>query len=74
VVAGAGLSLGARERVLLARLGMKEHREVAADREIAEAEKLVGIGADDDPVAVADGATEQSIANRTAHEITLHVC
>ena len=74
VIAGAGLSLGPRERMLLARVGMEEHREVAADREIAEGEKLAGIGADDDPVAISDGATEQSITNRTAHEISLHRC
>ena len=60
--------------MLFARLGMKEHREVAADREIAEGEQLAGIGADDDPVAISDGATEQSITNRTAHEISLHRC
>ena len=74
VVAGAGLALGARERMFFARFGMKEHREVAADREIAEGEKLAGIGADDDPVAISDGATEQSITNRTADEIALHRC
>jgi hypothetical protein len=72
VVAGTRLALGARERVLFARLRMKEHREVAADREIAEGEKLAGIGADDDPVAISDASTEQSITNRTTHEITLH--
>ena len=74
VVARAGLALGARERVLLARVRMQEDGEVAADRQIAEGEQLAGIGADDDPVAIAHRATEQSITNRAAHEITLHRC
>ena len=74
VVAGAGLALGARERVLLVRLGMEEHREVAADGEVAERAQLVGIGADDDPVAVADRQAEQCVANRAADQIALHLC
>jgi hypothetical protein len=74
VIAGAGLSLCPRQRMLFARVGMEEHREVAADREIAQGKKLAGIGADDDPIAISDGATEQAITNRTAHEISLHRC
>ena len=36
VIAARGLALGARERVLLVRFGMKKNREILADRTVAE--------------------------------------
>ena len=64
VVAAPALALGARERVFLARLGMQEHREIAADRAKAVARHLLGRRADDDIVAVGDG--RPSSLSRTA--------
>ena len=55
-VALAVLALGARERVLLARLGVQEHREIAPDRPVARRQHRLGRRADDDPVAVDDRA------------------
>jgi hypothetical protein len=43
VVAGSGLALGARERVLLARLGIEENREVAADSDVAGVAQRIGV-------------------------------
>ena len=71
-IAGRGLALGAREGVLLVRLGMEEHREVGADRLIAGREQRVDVGADENPVAVDDRQAEQCVANRAADEIALH--
>ena len=53
-IARAGLALGARERVLLARVGMKEHRKVAADGDVALLAQLLDVGADQDPIAIDD--------------------
>src|SRR5207253_2707785 len=62
----------AREGVLLVRLGVEEDREVAADGNISGRAHRLDVGADDDPVAIADGASEKRIAHRTAHEKTSH--
>jgi hypothetical protein len=71
-VAGRALAFGARQRVFLARLGMQEHREVAAHRQEALGHHLFGRGADHDPVAIAAGPAQQRIADRAADEKGLH--
>jgi len=72
VVAGTGLALGARERVFFARRGVEKDGEVAPDRDVAGGAELVGIRADDDPIAIAWRQTEQSVTNGAADEIALH--
>ena len=71
-IARAGLALGARERVLLVRVRMQEHREVAADGDVAVVEHVLDVGADDDPVAIDDRMAEQRIAHRAADEVAFH--
>ena len=71
-IAAPVLALGARERVLVARVGMQEHREVLADRRVARREHDLRRRADDDPVAVADGASEQLVAHRAADAVDAH--
>jgi hypothetical protein len=71
-VAGRGLALGARQRVLLARARMEEDGEVAADGTETQRRQLVRRRADDDPVALADGQTEQFVAERAADLKYLH--
>ena len=72
LVARAGLALGAREGVLVARLRVQEDREVLADRLEAQREHVVRRGADDDVVAVVHGQAEQRITHRAADEVDLH--
>ena len=72
VIARAGLSFGAGQGMLLARLRMEEDREIAADGQVPGGAELVGIGADDDPVAVAHRASDQLVAHRAAHQEAFH--
>src|SRR6185295_6691830 len=58
--------------VLLARRRIEKDREVASDRDVAGGAQLVGIGADDDPVAIAARQPEQFVTHGTADEIALH--
>jgi hypothetical protein len=51
---------------------MEEDGEVAPDGEEPRVTKLVGTGADDDPVAVAPGPPDQRIAHGASHEIAFH--
>src|SRR5690606_14910199 len=70
-MAASGLALGARQRVLLLRLRMQEHGEIAADRaEAAVAHRLRRLP-DHHPVAVAAGDAEQGVAYRAADEVDL---
>src|SRR5690606_7025820 len=70
-VAASRLAFGARERVLLLRLRMQEHGEIAADRaEAAVAHRLRRLP-DHHPVAVAAGDAEQGVAYRAADEVDL---
>ena len=71
-VAGRDLALEARERVLLVRLRMQEHREFAADALVALAHELLGSCADHHPVALADRQAEQPVPNRAANQVDLH--
>ena len=71
-IARPGLALGAGERVLLAGLGVQEHREVPADLAVAEVQHLLRRCADHDPVALADRPAEQLVANRAADQIDFH--
>src|SRR6185369_78263 len=71
-VAGSGLALGARERVLLARRRIEEDGKVASDGDVAGGAQLFGIGADDDPVAIAARQSEQLVTHCAADEIALH--
>ncbi len=68
----AVLALGARERVLLARLRMQEHREIAAHRPVARRQHRLRRRADDDPVAVDDGTPDQFVADGSADAVDLH--
>jgi hypothetical protein len=83
VVARCRLALGAGERVFLVRLRMQEHREVAADRQVAGALHVFRCRADDDPVAIVAGrrrgvATgggrfgQQAVAHPAADDVGLH--
>ncbi len=59
-VAAAVLALGARQRVLLVRLRMQEHRKIAADRSVAGRDQDFGRRADDHPIAVGDRTLPRS--------------
>ena len=72
VIAGRRLSLGARQRVFLFRLGMEEDREIGADGDVAERAQRVGRGADDDPVAVLNRQAEQAVAHGAADDVRVH--
>ncbi|GJK63605.1 hypothetical protein NUBL17187_07940 [Klebsiella michiganensis] len=51
-VAGAGLALGARQRILFAALRMQEHGKITAYLLVARVEKLLRRGANHDPIFV----------------------
>ncbi len=74
VIAGRDLLLRARERVLLRRLRVQKHGEVLADLPIALLQQLLGCAADDDPVTLVDGMTEQRVTDRAADLEDLHRC
>ena len=65
-VAGPGLALEPRQRVLLARLRMQEHGKITADRQITLLLELLGQGADHHPVALAHGQAEQPVPDGAA--------
>src|SRR6185436_17269539 len=71
-ITGTGLALGAGERVFLAGLRMQEHRKILADRLEAACQQIFGARADDHPVPLPRGQTEQLIAHSAADEIDLH--
>src|SRR5690606_20628094 len=71
-VAGAALALPPRQRVLLLRLRMEEHREIPAHGAIAGRRQLLGGAAHHDPVACPGFATQQLIPDRAADQIDLH--
>ena len=73
VVAGAGLPLGAGERVLFTRVRVQEHWEILADGPVAEREQVVRPGADDHEVPLNVWAAEQPIPDCAADEIDVHV-
>ncbi len=73
LVTGRRFALGARQRVLLVRFRMQEHRKILADRLVSERRHLLRRRADHDPITVgfqrcvqithvAAGAAEQLIA------------
>ena len=66
VVAGAGLALGARERVFLVRVRVQEDGKVAPDGLEAQLQHLLRRHADDDPVPVGRGPAEQRVAHTAA--------
>ena len=66
------LALGPRQRVLLAGIGMQEHREVATHGlEASRFHPGLG-GAYHHPVAIAGRQAQQPVAYRAADEIDLH--
>src|SRR6185437_4283467 len=71
-IARSDLALEARERVLLMRLGVQEHRELAPDRREAARDELGAIRADYDPVPLAYRAAEESVPHGPAHQVDLH--
>src|SRR5690606_9631351 len=70
-VAAAALTLGARQRVLLAGVRMQEHREIAPHRAEAGVEHLLRGGTYHHPVAVAGRLAQQFVADRAADKIDL---
>src|SRR5262249_50720178 len=68
-VAAAMLALRSRERVLLVRLRMQEHRKIAADRLVTGRDQYLRCRADDDPIAIRDGSSQELVANRAADAI-----
>jgi hypothetical protein len=72
LVAGTGLALGARQRVLLARDGVEKDREVLADRLEPEAHHLLRRRADHDVIAVLHREPEELVADRAADLVDLH--
>lgn len=72
VVARAGLTLGARERVLFLALRMQEYGEILAHWTKALIEQLLRRAAHDHPVAFHDRNSQQFIADSAADEIGLH--
>ncbi len=71
-IATAALALGPRQRVLVVRLRMQEDGKVAADRTVACRDHLFGRSADDDEIAIGDGAAEKLVAHRAADTVSLH--
>ena len=69
VYTAPALPLGARERVLLVRPGVQEHREVLADRAEARGDHVLGRRADHHVVAVLDRQPEQLVAHRAADRV-----
>ena len=72
LVAGGGLALGARERVLLVRVGMEKDREVLADRAETQTHHLVRRAADDHEILILDRQAEERVSHRAADAVTLH--
>ncbi len=58
LVAFGGLALGASERILLLRFGVKKDRKILADRAIAQLDHLFRCGADHDEITVLDRQPE----------------
>ena len=58
VIAASGLALGPRQCIFLAGLRLQEHREILADRAVAERAHLVRRRADHDEIAVGDAEAE----------------
>lgn len=61
-----------RQRVLLARVGMAEHREILADGLETGSDHLVGRAADDDVIAIAGLPVEQAVTHRAADQVAPH--
>ena len=72
VIAARGLALGARERVFLFGFGMQKHREILADRFVAELDHFFRRGADHDVIAIGYRQAEQLIAHGTADRVDFH--
>ena len=68
----AGFALGARQRVLLMRIGVEEHREIFADLLITQCQQLRRRGAHHHPIMIDHRDVEQAVANGTADQINLH--
>ncbi|EWS52710.1 hypothetical protein X551_04498 [Methylibium sp. T29] len=73
VIARTRLAFGACECVLLVRLRVQEDREVASDRQEAGVEHLLRCAADDHPVPVSTGDSQQFVADGAADNKNLSV-
>jgi hypothetical protein len=71
-VTSADLAFGARERIFVAGGRMEKDREVLADASIPLRDQLVGLRADDDPVALLDRQAEQGVAYGPADLVNFH--
>ena len=71
-VAGAGLALGARQRVFLMTVGMQKDGEIGPHLPVAGGPHLLGRGAHHDPVPVLDRQTEQLVAYAATYLEDLH--
>ena len=72
VIAACSLAFGACECIFLVRFGVQKHREVFADRFVAELDHLLGSRADHDIVAVLYRQAQQFIAYGTAYRVDFH--
>src|SRR5207253_6303601 len=66
------LALAPRERVLLVRLRMQEHRELAPHRQVTGALQLLRLCPDHHPVALADRHSQQPVPYRAADQVDSH--
>ena len=66
------LAFGARQRIFLLRARMEEHRKILTDRTKALRDHLFGCSPDHHIVAILDGQSQQSIANRSPNHVDLH--
>ena len=71
-IAGRNLALAPRERVLLVRLRMQEHRELAPHRLVTGALQLLRLSPDHHPVALADRNSQQPVPYRAADQVDSH--
>ncbi len=71
-VAACGFALGACQRVLLPRLGMKKDRKVLADRQKTLGHQFFGACAYHHPITVLHGQAEQGITYSTADHVDVH--
>ena len=73
MIAGPGFALGARQRVFLFGVGMKENGEVSANLCVTRGCHLLGCAADHDPVGFMVWIAQQGVADGAANAEAVHV-
>jgi hypothetical protein len=71
-IAGAGLALEARERVLFLGFRVQENGKIPPDGNESRPLELGRRRAHDDPIALMDRAAQQTVTNRATHQVHLH--